>query len=48
MAMPKVNGLEIDWMVNARSQSPVSKTAPSAVAMQMPKCSGFAFVSSGM
>ena len=26
--MPNVNGFEIDWIVNGRSQSPVSKTRP--------------------
>jgi serine/threonine protein kinase len=39
-AIPNVNGFETDWIVNGRSRSPVSNTAPSAVAMQMPKSSG--------
>jgi hypothetical protein len=47
-AIPNVNGFETDWIVNGRSRSPVSNTAPSAVAMQMPKSSGLAFWSSGM
>ena len=36
-AMPNVNGLEIDWMVNGWSQSPASNTWPPAVTTQMPK-----------
>ena len=47
-AMPKVNGLEIDWMVKARSQLPTSKIWPLAVVRHTAKSSGFAFPSSGM
>ena len=48
IAMPKANGLEIDWMVKGRSQSPASNTRPSLVTRQMPKSSGLALLSSGM